>query len=88
MLELPGITEVRVNRAQAIVQKFGDLVSEIAAASAEQATGIDLVNQAITRIDEMTQQNASLAEQTSGASAGMGDNARELVSTVGFFKTR
>ena len=44
------------------VKKVGDIVAEIAAASAEQASGIDQVNQAITSMDEMTQQNAALAE--------------------------
>ncbi|MCB1773548.1 MAG: hypothetical protein KDI88_08015, partial [Gammaproteobacteria bacterium] len=70
------------------VQKVGDVVSEIAAASAEQSAGIDQVNRAITHIDEMTQQNASLAEQTSAASGAMSGNARELIETIGFFRTR
>jgi methyl-accepting chemotaxis protein len=70
------------------VQKVGDVVSEIAAASAEQSAGIDQVNRAITHIDEMTQQNAALAEQTSAASGAMSENARELMQTVGFFRTR
>ena len=70
------------------VQKVGDVVSEIAAASAEQSAGIDQVNRAITHIDEMTQQNAALAEQTSAASGAMSENARELIETIGFFRTR
>ena len=67
------------------VKKVGDIVAEIAAASAEQASGIDQVNQAITSIDEITQQNASLAEQTSAASATMSDNAGEMRELMGFF---
>ncbi len=67
------------------VKKVGDIVAEIAAASAEQASGIDQVNQAITSIDEITQQNASLAEQTSAASATMSDNASEMRELMGFF---
>ncbi len=70
------------------VKKVGDVVSEIAAASTEQSSGIDQVNRAITHIDEMTQQNAALAEQTSAASGAMSDDAQELMRVVGFFRTR
>lgn len=45
-----------------------DIVAEMAAASGEQSIGISQVNEAVTTMDEMTQQNASLAEQTSAAS--------------------
>ncbi len=43
---------------------MSDIISEIAAASQEQSTGIDQVNQAVTSMDELTQQNAALAEET------------------------
>ncbi|MEN8166919.1 MAG: methyl-accepting chemotaxis protein, partial [Pseudomonadota bacterium] len=68
------------------VKKVGDIIAEIAAASAEQTAGIDQVNQAVTSMDEMTQQNAALAEQTSAASASMSDKANELNSLVARFK--
>ncbi len=68
------------------VKKVGDIVAEIAAASAEQASGIDQVNQAITTMDEMTQQNAALAEQTSAASVSLNDKAKQIESTMSFFK--
>lgn len=69
------------------VKKVGDVVSEIAAVSAEQSAGIDQVNSAITHIDEMIQQNSALAEQTSSASSAMNDNARDLMRALGFFRT-
>ncbi|MGB5437475.1 MAG: methyl-accepting chemotaxis protein, partial [Maribacter sp.] len=47
------------------VKRVGDIISEIAAASHEQSTGIDQVNMAVTSMDEVTQQNAALAEETS-----------------------
>lgn len=68
------------------IKKVGDIVAEIASASAEQAAGIDQVNQAVTTMDEMTQQNAALAEQTSSASQTMSGNAREMRSVLEFFK--
>jgi len=69
------------------VKKVGDIVAEIAAASAEQSAGIDQVNQAVTSIDDMTQQNAALAEQTSASSQQVSQNAVELKELVSFFRT-
>jgi len=68
------------------VKKVGDIIAEIAAASSEQSSGIEQVNRAVTAMDEVTQQNAALAEQTSAASASMSDKAREMADTVAFFK--
>ncbi len=70
------------------VKKVGDIVAEIAASSAEQATGIDQVNQAVTSMDEITQQNAALAEETSAASASMYDKSAEMNQTMSFFEVR
>jgi len=67
------------------VKKVGDIVSEIAAASIEQSLGIDQVNQAVTSMDELTQQNAALAEETSAASASMTDKASEMNNMMNFF---
>jgi len=67
------------------VKKVGDIIAEIAAASAEQSAGIEQVNRAVTSMDEVTQQNAALAEQTSAASAQLNEKARELERLVGFF---
>jgi len=69
------------------VKKVGDIIAEIAAASAEQSAGIDQVNQTVTALDEMTQQNAALAEQTSAASVSMSENAEEMKTAMAFFST-
>lgn len=69
------------------VKKVGDIIAEIAAASAEQSHGIDQVNQAVTQMDDMTQQNAALAEQTSSASNTMSQNAVKMQQTMEFFRT-
>jgi len=78
-----ALEEIVVN-----VKKVGDIIAEIDAASREQAAGIDQVNQAVNQLDEMTQQNAALAEEISAASVNMTDNANELVSAITFFRTR
>ncbi len=70
------------------VKKVGDIVAEIAAASAEQSAGIDQVNQAVTSMDEVTQQNAALAEQTSAASRSLDERTIELESMMSFFKVQ
>ena len=68
------------------VIKVGDIVAEIAIASQEQATGIDQVNKTVSNLDDLTQQNAALAEETSAASVSMNQRAREMVSLIDFFK--
>jgi len=67
------------------VKKVGDIISEITAASQEQSSGIDQINQAVTSMDELTQQNAALAEETSAASASMTDKAQEMNEMMNFF---
>ena len=68
------------------VQKITVIMSEITAASSEQSTGIEHVNQAIVEIDEMTQQNAALVEQASAAALSMEEQARLLVERVATFQ--
>lgn len=70
--------------------KVGELVGEIAAASSEQAQGIDQVNKAIAQMDKVTQQNAANAEESASASEEMNaqaaqlkDVAAELLDTIG-----
>ncbi|WP_426992887.1 methyl-accepting chemotaxis protein [Methylomonas sp. CM2] len=70
----------------ASVKKVGDIVAEIANASAEQSAGIAQVNQAVAQMDEITQQNAALAEQASAASVSMSDLSMNMVELLSFFK--
>ena len=67
------------------IKKVGDIVSEIATASREQALGIAQVNSAVTNMDEMTQQNAAMAEETSEADSSMGEKAIEMDNLMRFF---
>ncbi|HLT76731.1 MAG TPA: methyl-accepting chemotaxis protein, partial [Ferrovibrio sp.] len=63
------------------------IVAEIAAASREQATGLDQVNTAVGSMDEMTQRNGALVEQTSASAQALSNQANELAELVAFFKT-
>ncbi|WP_106476265.1 methyl-accepting chemotaxis protein [Phytohalomonas tamaricis] len=69
------------------VKRVTDLVSEIAVASKEQALGIDQVNIAVSQMDAVTQQNASLVEQSSAASRSLQEQAAALLKDVSFFKS-
>ncbi len=68
------------------IQRVSDIVSEIASASREQSQGIVQINQAVTHLDSVTQQNAALVEETSAASAALQDQARQLAGVAGAFK--
>ena len=63
-------------------QKVGELVSEIAAASNEQAQGIGQVNNAVSEMDKVTQQNAANAEESASASEELNAQAEQMKSLV------
>src|SRR3546814_7390511 len=69
------------------IKKVADIVAEIAAASREQATGLEQVNTAVGSMDEMTQRNGALVEQTSAAAQALSGQAGELAELVAFFRT-
>ena len=64
------------------VKRVTDIIAEIAAASQEQASGIDQVNKAILSMDDTTQQNAALVEETTSASQSLQAQARALHERV------
>lgn len=68
------------------VAQVGEIVAQIAAASAEQTAGIDQVNQAVTQMDDITQQNAALAEQAAAGSIAMSEQSTNMTHLLGFFK--
>jgi len=68
------------------VKHVADIIGEIAAASIEQAAGIDLVNEAVTSMDESTQQNAALVEQAAAAAESLVEQANQLSSAISAFK--
>jgi hypothetical protein len=67
------------------IKRVTDIMSEIVAASVEQASGIDQVNQAVTQMDTATQQNASLVEEAAAAAQSMTEQADHLAQVVSVF---
>ncbi len=70
------------------VKRVTDIISEISAASQEQAAGIDQVNKAVMQMDQGTQQNAALVEEATSASQSMAQQAQDLLKQVEFFKVQ
>ena len=68
------------------VQHVAGIVSEITSATVEQSAGIDLVNVAVTEMDQVTQQNAALVEQVAAAATSMSTQVQRLVSDVSVFR--
>jgi len=68
------------------VQRVADLINEITTASTEQASGIGQVGEAVQQLDQVTQQNAALVEESSAAAASLRDQAAKLVAEVGVFR--
>jgi methyl-accepting chemotaxis protein len=68
------------------VKQVADIMTAISAASNEQSTGIEQVNQAIVSIDDATQQNAALVEEAAAAAQSMRDQADLLAQAVSVFK--
>jgi methyl-accepting chemotaxis protein len=67
-------------------QTVGDLIAEIAAASNEQALGIEQVNTAVASMNQVTQQNAANSEESASASEELSSQAAELANMVNEFK--
>ena len=69
----------------ASVQRVTDVIGEITAAAAEQSGGIGQVNSAVTSLDQMTQQNAALVEESAAAAESLKDQAQRLAGVVARF---
>ena len=68
------------------VQRVSQLMGEVATGSSEQSQGIAQVNQAVTLLDQATQQNAALVEESSAAASSLRDQADRLQAAVGTFR--
>ena len=68
------------------IQKTAELVREIAAASAEQSTGVSQVNQAMQQLDQVIQQNAAASEEMAATSVELSSQAESLENAIRFFK--
>jgi methyl-accepting chemotaxis protein len=75
------ISEVVTN-----AQRVADIIGEITSASDEQSTGVGQVNVAVTQLDQMTQQNAALVEESAAAAESLQDQATRLADAIQIFR--
>jgi methyl-accepting chemotaxis protein len=68
------------------IKRVADIVSDIAAASADQATGLEQVNKALSQMDEVTQQNSALVEENAATAKTLEQQARAMNDRVAFFR--
>jgi methyl-accepting chemotaxis protein len=68
------------------VQRVNDLVAEISSASAEQSQGIGQVGDAVAQLDQVTQQNAALVEESAAAAESLKHQAQKLAEVVQVFR--
>ena len=83
LVDQAGATMTEIVNA---VKRVTDIMSEIAAASAEQSAGIEEISKAIVQMDEMTQQNAALVEEAASSAETMQEQANGLYAAVSVFK--
>ena len=83
LVDQAGATMTEVVSA---ISRVTDLMGEISAASKEQALGAAQVGEAVTQMDQVTQQNAALVEEMAAAASSLKSQALEMVQTVGVFK--
>ncbi|WP_341910794.1 methyl-accepting chemotaxis protein [Ferrovibrio terrae] len=84
--KLVGQAGESLNEIVSAVKKVSDIVAEITAASREQATGLEQINTAVSQMDEMTQRNGALVEETSASAQALSEQASQLAQLVSFFK--
>ncbi|QIL43737.1 HAMP domain-containing protein [Acidovorax sp. HDW3] len=83
LVDMAGATMEEVVGA---IRRVTDIMGEISAASSEQANGVAQVGEAVTQMDQATQQNAALVEESAAAAASLNQQAQELVSAVAVFQ--
>ncbi len=83
LVDQAGITMHEIVTA---IQRVTDIMGEISSASSEQSAGVAQVGEAITRMDQTTQQNAALVEESAAAAESLKGQAQQLVQAVAVFK--
>jgi len=79
-------SEAAIARVAQASSRTTQLMSDIAAASREQAAGIEQVNQVVVQMDQVTQQNAALVEEATAASRALEEQAHALTTSVSVFQ--
>ncbi|MBV8380631.1 MAG: MCP four helix bundle domain-containing protein [Paucibacter sp.] len=70
------------------VQRVTDIIGEISAATREQSDGIRQINAAVSQLDQMTQQNAALVEESAAAAESLRDQSSQLTEAIAVFRLR
>jgi methyl-accepting chemotaxis protein len=83
LVDQAGVT---MQEVVASIQRVTDIMGEISASSKEQSIGVSQVGEAVTQMDQVTQQNAALVEEMAAAASSLRSQAQELVQTVAVFK--
>ncbi len=83
LVDKAGVTMAEVVNS---IRRVTDLMGEISASSTEQSSGVAQVGEAVTQMDQVTQQNAALVEEMAAAASSLKSEAQELVQTVAVFK--
>ncbi len=84
--KLVAETGKSLERIMAQVTEINEVVGGIAAGAREQATGLEEVNTAINKMDQVTQQNAAMVEQSTAASRSLSQETAQLSSLIGQFQ--
>lgn len=84
--QLVGLAGSTMNEIVQSVKRVNDIMAEITAASHEQSTGLNQVNQAVGRMDQVTQQNAALVEQAAATAESLRQQASSLLQLVSRFE--
>ncbi|MES2878151.1 MAG: methyl-accepting chemotaxis protein [Pseudomonadota bacterium] len=85
LVDQAGVTMTEVVGS---IRRVTDIMGEISAASTEQSAGVSQVGEAVTQMDQVTQQNAALVEEMAAAASSLKSQAHDLVQVVSRFKTR
>ena len=85
-VDLVGQTGKALHSILEQVSRINGVVGEIAASAKEQATGLDEVNVAVTQMDQVTQQNAAMVEESTAASHALSKEAETLSKLMGQFQ--
>jgi methyl-accepting chemotaxis protein len=85
-VELVNRAGAALNEIVESIKKVAGIVSDIAAASAEQAAGIEQVNKALTQMDEVTQQNSALVEENAATAKTLEQQAKAMSEQVSVFR--
>jgi methyl-accepting chemotaxis protein len=83
---LVGRAGITMHEVVSAIKRVTDIMAEISVASQEQSLGVAQVGEAVSSLDQNTQQNAALVEQIAAAAAGLKNQADGLVQTVAAFK--